>query len=312
MRRKLYILLAVIMAQAMGNATAYAEGDPMDMPDAQAIPIKDEGVYNVWVPENLDFVIDPFGVAKRGQVYSDVYEFVNLGDSDVLLKITDVDLSFSDSNDFEEASEAFGFELESEKKLIYLQLDFGAAPYGIVPITNVTGAAIDVLLPAGGGPVPLSVGGTVNAYADPEWRNGDVKINVTYRLEPAGGVPEALEERPTDLIEGEAPANSENQEAIEAEEPAKAAGETGETGDITRDDAYNGDGDTDTDEASASNDGTEPESDLPDTQEDDGSTQLIEEKEDQGNERKDGDGSAGQDGEYGKSDESGGENGIAD
>jgi hypothetical protein len=315
MKRKLCIVSVIAMALATGSAPARAEGESVNV-SGSAISIEDETVYNVRVPENLDFTIDPFAIAKRGQVYSDVYEFVNFGARDAVLKITDVNLSFSDPYDFVEMPEAFGVTFESTKKAIYLQLDFGATPYGIIPITGAPGVALDIALPAGGASVPISVGGTVNAYADSEWRSGDVRINLTYRLESLGGLTEAFEEAP-DPIAGEESTGSEKPETPPETGDAEASAPGGAmTAEPDPSDIPIGETTAEPDPSDAQSGETTAASDPPDGSDGEDKALSIKEEEEQGNEREheapSGDESAGQRGEAEERNEHGRESGTAD
>ena len=52
-------------------------------------------LLQVVVPASLDFTIDPFEIAGRGQIYSKSYRIENNGDTDLVLTLSDMRVFFA-------------------------------------------------------------------------------------------------------------------------------------------------------------------------------------------------------------------------
>jgi hypothetical protein len=171
-------------AATTGSGIA-SEAEPV-FSEPSYVQTQNEEAINVVVPASLDFVIDPFELAKRGQVYSDAYVVENQGSSDVLLT-GDVEVLFANETDFEAISHPFDESSNSVLKEICLLLDFGRSDVPPVAITDKARAAIPaVLLRASGNDLSacsLKITGSVNPYPAAEWRDGDVKIRLNYHIE---------------------------------------------------------------------------------------------------------------------------------
>jgi len=150
------------------------------------MPVYTDTLY-VALPVSLDFIIDPFELAGRGQVYSEPYEFINYGSADVILTITDVSVIFANDSDFEAVAYPFGNEYVSEKKAICLLMNFGKLPLPSVPITDEDWTPIALDLRSAGNEYDsfaFSISGTINPFPEIEWCKGDVRIRLTYLIEP--------------------------------------------------------------------------------------------------------------------------------
>jgi hypothetical protein len=154
-----------------------------------AIP-EDDPVLHVTVPQNLDFVIDPFGSAGRGQVYSDARVIENRGDTDVLLTFSDISVVFGNGADIEVMRAPFNVYSYPgpARKALYLLLDFGMEDTAPLVLTDETARANPpgILLRAAGSEgdaCALNLSGVVNCDTDAGWRDGDVKISLNYFME---------------------------------------------------------------------------------------------------------------------------------
>jgi len=205
-------------------------------------------VINVVVPLNIDFVIDPFEIAGRGQVYSDTHKITNYGDTDVLLIISDVSVAFAQESDIRPLAQPFTGGFSDRSKSIFLLLDFGrpdAQPPAVAtaPIDNdilimlyaqcnlmheqedADEQETEGVVEVNRSQSALSISGNVNPYPASEWAAGDVKITVTYRLEavvepqPEVEEEEDLEEQEPEEPELEEGQEPEEQDQEESEEP---------------------------------------------------------------------------------------------
>jgi hypothetical protein len=156
----------------------------------------DDDILHVIVPQRLDFVIDPFEITGRGQVYSEPHVIENRGDADVFLTFSDISVVFE--NEMEVEAMEIPFDeyryAGSARKAIYLLLDFGREDIPPIVLTDETARASvsGILLRTGGSGsniCTLGLSGIVNCDANAGWRDGEVKINLNYHMEaiPAPG-----------------------------------------------------------------------------------------------------------------------------
>jgi hypothetical protein len=155
--------------------------------------IIDDGVVQMLTPMSLDFYIDPFDLLGLGKVYSQSYPLENLGSTDLHIIIKDISVTFSNDTDFEALSAPFEQGTVSDKKAIYLVLNFSGASIPPVVLTATErSSAIVIPLPAGSDPVIISVSGDINSYPDEEWADGDVRIRLKYSIEAFTAVEEPI------------------------------------------------------------------------------------------------------------------------
>ncbi len=181
----------------------------------------DSAVLEVMIPSTVSITIDPFELAGRGQIYSDIYEIGNYGDADVLLTFTDIQVTFADDENFESLAGPFDESSGSELKSIYLQLDFGRDDVPSAVLTG-PGRAGGISIPLASAQtgtdrsfVSLSFSGSVNHLPEVAWQDGDVKISMTYSIDAVPppvktdiqlltATPEAIEDTPESTAAPEA------------------------------------------------------------------------------------------------------------
>lgn len=147
-------------------------------------------VLNVAVPLTVSIVIDPFEISGKGQIYSDLYEITNFGDADVLLTFTDIQVTFADDTNFEALAKPFDDRTDSDLKSIYLLLNFGRDNITPVAITD-PAREDDITIPLAGNQADANgnsflsfyFSGNVNHLPEVGWKDGDVKISISYKLE---------------------------------------------------------------------------------------------------------------------------------
>ena len=144
---------------------------------------------SVRLPASLDFTIDPFEVAGRGQVYSEGHVFENLGDSAVIVVFTDISLTFAEGvSNIALRQEPFtGGPGWGENELCLL-LDFGRSEIGPIIATAPFVEPIAVPLNAHGDESGLSIfalciSGSVGFDYAQGWGPGDVGLSVTIEIE---------------------------------------------------------------------------------------------------------------------------------
>jgi hypothetical protein len=153
-------------------------------------PYRGAGVLNVVVPASLEFTIDPFEIAGKGQIYSKPYRIENNGDTDVLLTLSEMRVFFTGEGEFESLSEPFDANAESTRKAIRLSLDFSRSELPSVVLTDPNHAEdVRILLSAirpgeeEAAYLSLSLSGSVNHAPAADWRDGDVNISLHYSME---------------------------------------------------------------------------------------------------------------------------------
>ena len=145
--------------------------------------------FSVRMPESLDFTIDPFEVAGRGQVHSEEHVFENQGDRAVILRFTDIAVTFADGADsILPRPEPFPGGLAGSEKELYLLVSFDRPDIEPVVATAHFGEPISILLNAQGDEnglsnCILSISGYVGLGPLLDWESGDVEISVTIELE---------------------------------------------------------------------------------------------------------------------------------
>jgi hypothetical protein len=152
--------------------------------------IHDDGLVQMLTPTTLNFFIDPYGLLGLGEVYSQSYPLQNLGTTDLMVIITDINVTFSNDTDFEALSAPYEAESGSDRKAIYLVLNFSGADIPPAILTDpARKAPVIINLPAGGEPVLMNVSGSINSRPAIDWMSGDVLISLKYKIEAFPAVP---------------------------------------------------------------------------------------------------------------------------
>jgi hypothetical protein len=229
---------------------ASAEGD--EPPEASA-------VVSVAVPANFNFTLDPYEIGGRGQVYSDDFEFVNYGDTDVTLVITDAEVLFTGQGEFAAVPDEVGADFAAAPAEKTIQLILNTEDQQLI-LTDAAAQPLEISI-AAGAPVTVSISGSLNPYPAEEWQDGDIKIQVSYSITaaPIATEPEKKQEPITEellaadaVIEEESDESSGESEPTPAPEPsAEPADESNATPDATEP----------ADESSETPDATEPNDD---------------------------------------------------
>jgi hypothetical protein len=165
-------------------------GDGSPPEDVPGDGLPEDGVLHVTVPRTLDFVIDPFEIDGKGQIYSEAGIIENRGDTDVLLTFSDITVIFENGADIESMDRPFdeyGY-AGPMRKALYMLLGFGRQDVPPLVLTDETARMYppDILLGAAGSGTDsctLGLSGSVNCDIDAGWKNGDVKISLNYHME---------------------------------------------------------------------------------------------------------------------------------
>jgi hypothetical protein len=176
------IVVAAVVLFAVNCADIYGTADESDSATGYSQDVNAD-IITVRVPGNLNFRIDPYNTAGRGQIYSEMFSFMNDDETDLLLTFADVRIVLPNDDDYLLVDYPIGLEFENEKKAIYLALDFEEEFSSHVTVTAGYTPDVSLVLPAKGGAVSFSVVGSVNDDFNNRWYDGEVKISLTYRFE---------------------------------------------------------------------------------------------------------------------------------
>jgi hypothetical protein len=208
MKSLLYVLTAI--ALLFPSVAAAETGAGAEETDASVITVR--------APDKLDFKIDPYNIAGRGQIYSELFSFTNAGETDLLLTFADVRAVLPNDADYLLADQPIGLAFAHEKKAVYLALDFEGS-FG-PPVVVTAGHAPDAsfLLPAGGGAASFSIVGSVNDDLNNPWYDGELKISVTYCFEPMisqgdAAQEDAAQEEPEQTADESVPGDADSENA---------------------------------------------------------------------------------------------------
>jgi hypothetical protein len=181
-------VLLIALVFGAGSPSAFAERVDAEQTRPDAIELT--------IPLSLDFVIDPFEIAGRGQVYSDAPPIENRGPGDVLFEVTRVNIEYAGETNFIPTDAPFKTGFNDSEKRIYLELRLGGS------VAAITGGASGIPpVPLGGAGsenaiCSIGLSGNVNPYPKKDWRDGDVKITLHYQIT-------ALDQTETEPAEGE-------------------------------------------------------------------------------------------------------------
>jgi hypothetical protein len=145
-----------------------------------------EEIISVIIPTTVDFTLDPLELAGRGQIYSESFVIENRGENSVLLTLSDIRVTFANRVDFEAVPLPFGEDLQTERKALYLALDFGRTDISPIILTDTEHPA-NVRIPLFDvdtefSTAALSFTGNINSPAELDWLPGDVHIAMMYTL----------------------------------------------------------------------------------------------------------------------------------
>lgn len=137
--------------------------------------IEMSGMKDLQVPQKLDVVIDPWEMDKKGQIYSEEYTIKNTGEMTGVLT-----LSRLTCKPKEKSSAVVRIDREvlheNGEKSVYMEMIFGND--GKV-ILSEAGAEYQAKLEPGG-ELSFRFAGEVNEYAEDQWTNEDIKVDVVY------------------------------------------------------------------------------------------------------------------------------------
>lgn len=113
MRRKyIWILAVALLSYNMNAVAAGLTPDATDLTDngetseaSSGEEIGAEVLYNVSFPTDIHAFLDPGDLSGRGQIFSDRYEVKNYGNTDVVIKIKNIDVYYISTEDIYELSD---------------------------------------------------------------------------------------------------------------------------------------------------------------------------------------------------------------
>lgn len=162
---------SVAAASVSGNTAAVSGND-----GAKNIGLPDKTIQ-LQVPENIDFIIDPWGVAGRGQVYSDKYTIRNCGTREGVLYLSDIicftnpDADIAVTKDKQAVS-------HTEEKSVYIEMVFDT---GETLLLSQTGQEYCIRC-APGEEIVFWISGAVSSNVANGWEKDDVMLSMKYKF----------------------------------------------------------------------------------------------------------------------------------
>lgn len=267
-RKHIWILAAAALLSYNMNAVAADTAELTDHGEPSEAPSGADVLYNVAFPADIHAFLDPGDLSGRGQIFSDRYAVENYGNTDIVIKIKNIDVYYISTEEIYEFSEEEITDSSSRIKRLNINMVWENEAEQTEKVLHVAEGVYDecVLSLAAseydenGEFVTLREGssgcfyftGTLNANPNLIWEDGEITACFDYEVvstevgeektgtedeEPAG--PETGEEKTDDVAEdvkdSEGASNEEEQEDGEdpQETPAddgleKDQGETGE------------------------------------------------------------------------------------
>lgn len=158
-----------------------------------------EPIVNVKVPENISFVIDPFEVNGRGQIFSDDLPVTNFSNVDVIVKIKSLHYTFKNDTDFVCLDQPYDYFSHSTLKAVNMLLKSDVPEFEDFVITNRVDEApsFEFYLAAStydetntwmslneGSEMKFSLGGTVSEAPDIPWESDDIILTIDFDVTP--------------------------------------------------------------------------------------------------------------------------------
>lgn len=203
----------VIVANAVSNNAISVSDNEIatDIDKVSESKDSDSTLVQIEVPSNISFILDPFELNSKGQIYSSVFDIVNKSDVDVEIEISDIKYIFSDGSECVASAAPIASSTDSDKKDIYLFLNWVddvqadmrestssvgvshtaedldvviTAEEKVSPRTFFLKAAtynsknIQIISPASR--ISFCLDGSINSNPSIPWEKGDVKIELSY------------------------------------------------------------------------------------------------------------------------------------
>lgn len=181
-----FIIFFGISQEIIGLTAASSVGeDIMDISGnnvANIITSSEEMVSNnnvvyLQVPNDIDFVIDPWQVAKRGQVYSEKYVIRNCGTKEGTLYLTNI-VCYPEKSENIVIVKDRNLISDNGEKSIFMEMMFDN---GEVLVLSQEEKQYSIKI-APKSEIVFWVIGNINVKAEDEWRNNDVKISMKYHF----------------------------------------------------------------------------------------------------------------------------------
>ena len=247
-KNNIWILTAILLgtpmtAAASENASNHAvileqEEDTLEAPDAS----EEEVLYQVSFPTDIHGFLDPGNLSGKGQIFSERYAVENYGNTDIKIKIKNIDVYYASSEDVYEFSDEKIEDHSSGVKRMNIQMVWENESEGTKKALCLSEGVrdeevLELKAPEhdeNGAFVSLKEGsfglfyftGTLNANPNIEWEEGELIIRFDYEILSTGH-PEEQKDEALNAGDNEKEEGSINQaDAEDAVSPKTAEGET--------------------------------------------------------------------------------------
>lgn len=172
-------------------------------------------IYNVSFPASTTACLDPGNASGKGQIFSEQYLVENLGNTDVLIKIKNITITYHDTEDAYELLKDAVTDNHSMIKKLNINMIWRNEEETTEKVLNVTEGVLDeyVLLlreeAYEGSTGVFYFTGTMNANRDIDWEDNELNVRFDYEIVNAHGVESIIEDtKETQDIENETEENS--------------------------------------------------------------------------------------------------------
>ncbi|MDR1674286.1 MAG: hypothetical protein LBR54_02410 [Oscillospiraceae bacterium] len=187
--RRVFVVIIVTLLLIVSN-TVYAidliipGSNQVFIPQDKAALLPE---LSVVVPTTIDFVISPFANGDTGQITSETCQFYNESNVDVLITFMEMSFIIAEEAHVVPLISHADINSISTEKEIFMQLDFGREDIPPVILTDLARTVNpSVVLSAAGAEgslLSLNLTGSVNSMPNPQWKDGDVKVKLSYHIE---------------------------------------------------------------------------------------------------------------------------------
>lgn len=133
------------------------------------------GMKQLYIPEKLEMIIDPWELDGKGQIYSEPYVIRNEGETPGILTLSELACIPQKDSGVIVRTDSAGLHCDQEKAL-YMQMMFG---HGEQIVLSEVGTEYQAELQPGE-ELSVCLTGEVNEYALEEWKESDITVSVIY------------------------------------------------------------------------------------------------------------------------------------
>ncbi len=169
-------LFVTVASTVSGNIIDVSGNDILDTVVVCEETVSDDGIEQLQVPDNIDFVIDPWQIAGKGQVYSEEFVIKNYGTRTGKLYLENMVCLPGKEGSAVIIEDKDTIAKGTEKK-IYIEMQFDSGECFV--LSQAEKEYYIEMMP--GEEVHFWISGKINDESASQWQDGDVVIRMKYR-----------------------------------------------------------------------------------------------------------------------------------